>query len=133
MQGRTLIAPHADDVASFTRLNTSTSGLLDDTTQMAVLVFQAGRFFWSNQMNSNFPVYAVAFMSLTVFWLPEEELASRIEICVALFLTLIAIQVRALWQVLTRAGLSPWHGSARTVNLSLSVLFFCLPHLCSLS
>ena len=83
------VAPHASDIAPFTALNNSTNGLLDDTVQMAVLRFKVYRSFWTNQVNSNLPVYAVAILSLIVFWLPEEDLPARIELCSALFLTLI--------------------------------------------
>ena len=83
------MAPHAADVAPFTALNASTSGLLDDTAQVAVLRFQVRRSFWSNNLNTIYPVLAVALMVVIVFWIPEDELAARIEICVALFLTLI--------------------------------------------
>lgn len=84
-----VISPHALDVAPFTALNTSTSGLLDNTIQMAVLRFSAFRSFWTSEVNSNMPVYGVAMLSLIVFWIPEDELAARIELCAALFLTLI--------------------------------------------
>lgn len=83
------IAPHPSDVAPFTTLNSSTSGLLDETVQMAVFRFRAGRFFWSGQLNTNLPIFAVALMCVIVFWIPEDELTARIELCVALFLTLI--------------------------------------------
>lgn len=89
VQGRMAVAPHVSDVAPFTALNASTAGLLDETAQMAVFRFKVYRSFWTNQVNSNLPVYAVAIMSLIVFWLPEDELAARIELCAALFLTLI--------------------------------------------
>lgn len=88
-QGRTLIPPHGKDAAPFTVLNASTSGLLDDTTQTAVLTFQITRFLWGTNFNSLFPVHAVGALALFIFWLPEEELAARIEVCAALFLTLI--------------------------------------------
>ncbi|PRW57551.1 ligand-gated ion channel [Chlorella sorokiniana] len=92
VEGRMTVEPHASDVAPFTALSNSTSGLLDDTVQLAVFRYKVYRSFWTNQVNSNLPVYAVAALSIIVFWLPEDELAPRIELCAALFLTLIAIQ-----------------------------------------
>lgn len=89
LQGRTTIQPHSLDAAPFTTVNTSTSGLLDDTIQIAVFRYRIWRSFWSNHVNINFPVYAVAILSLIVFWIPEDELAARVELCAALFLTLI--------------------------------------------
>lgn len=93
MQGRTAIPPNAADVAPFTALNRSTSGLLDDTAQMAVFRFKAWRFLWSGHLNSSLPIFAVAFLSMIVFWIPEDQLGSRIELCAALFLTLIGKSV----------------------------------------
>ena len=71
LQGRLAVPPHAADVAPFTALNSSTAGLLGDTVQMAVFRFAVWRYTWSSIVNSNFPVLAVAAMSLLVFWIPE--------------------------------------------------------------
>ncbi|PRW57855.1 ligand-gated ion channel isoform A [Chlorella sorokiniana] len=90
--GHMIAQPHPADVAPFTALNTSTAGLLDDTVQMVVFRFKVWRSYWSGQLNTNWPVLAVAMMALLVFWIPEEELTARVELCAALFLTLIAIQ-----------------------------------------
>ena len=84
-----MVAPHPSDVAPFTSLNTSTSGLLDDTTQMIVVRFRVFRSFWNSYLNTNLPVFAVAFLCQIVFWIPEDDLMARIELCAALFLTLI--------------------------------------------
>ena len=35
------------------------------------------------------PIFTVTFMSLFIFWLPEEQLSTRLELCMALFLTLV--------------------------------------------
>ena len=89
LQGRMLIEADAADVAPFTALNASTSGLLDDTVQMVAFRYTVRRAFWSNNLNTIWPVWAVALLSVLVFWIPEDELAARIELCAALFLTLI--------------------------------------------
>lgn len=89
LQGHITIEPHNQDVAPFTALNASTSGLLDDTIQMAVFRYQVRRSFWSGNLNTVYPVLAVAVLSVIVFWIPEDELATRIELCAALLLTLI--------------------------------------------
>jgi len=84
-----MVEPHAQDVAPFTTLNASTSGLLDDTVQMAVFRYQVRRSFWSCSLDTIYPVLAVAMLTAVVFWIPEDALATRLELCAALFLTLI--------------------------------------------
>lgn len=84
-----VVAPHSSDVAPFTALNTSTSGLLDDTVQMAVFRYKVLRSFWSAHLNTILPIFAVAFLCQLVFWIPEDDLVTRIGLCISLFLTLI--------------------------------------------
>lgn len=96
LQEHTLIKLHTSDVAPFTALNTSTSGLLDDTIQMVVFRFKIWRFLRSSNINTIYPVLSVAVMVIIVFWIPEDELAARVELCAALFLTLIGKQPTSL-------------------------------------
>ncbi len=89
LQSHMIVESHAQDVAPFTALNASTSGLLDDTIQMAVFRYLVWRSAMSGSLNTMWTVLAVALLSIIVFWIPEDELAARIEVCAALFLTLI--------------------------------------------
>lgn len=89
MQGRTLVPVHPSDPAPFAALPASTSGLLNDTHQLVVFSFHAWRFQGFSSYNALYPIYAVAVLTLFVFWLPEDNLEGRLQLVAALFLSLV--------------------------------------------
>ena len=56
---------------------------------MVVFRYGVQRLFYYAAFHSLYPVYAVAMLSLIVFWLPEKELCARVEVIGALFLALV--------------------------------------------
>lgn len=97
-------AAHPADPAPFYALNASSAGQLDDTSQVVVFRFPAARYYWGVAFTTLYPVYAVAFFSLVVFFLPLDDIGARIEVIAALFLTLVgawmAASSRAGWALL---------------------------------
>jgi hypothetical protein len=56
---------------------------------MLALTYRVDRNGWGGFFYSLLPVYGVAFLTLVVFWLPEGDLCTRIEVISGLFLALI--------------------------------------------
>lgn len=101
---------HPDDPAPFATLVASTSALLDSTCQLVVFRYHVQRFIAYAVWTSVSPVYAVAIFGLFVFWIPEEDLSTRLQILVALFLTLVGEHNRAAHWLATvmRSACKKW-------------------------
>lgn len=82
-------AAHRNDPAPFNLLMESKNGLLDNLSQLVVFRFRVWRFWLFSGFNTIYPVWAVAVLATFVFWIPEDDLAARVEVVAALFLSLV--------------------------------------------